>query len=566
MINSLEAIYDGDDLPDATLGVLEFRSPGGTIKAAYLYVGGNVSGDAVFNLTKEGVALWTLADRLTVATATDEISKINLNIATARGDVIQLDLEECPAGGVASPITLILEIDDGVAAGGASLTDEQLQDKVAAMFDPAQAVYDDETSTIDIQFPASGPGGATDHGALTGLADDDHPQYFNQTRGDARYAPVSALVAKADLVAGKVPAEQLPSYVDDVLEYANLAAFPAIGETGKIYIALDTNFEYRWSGSVYIQLVSSPGSSDAVPEGATNLYFTAARVWGVVLTGIVFSSNAAITAADTILVALGKLQAQITAVVASLSNYLPTSYLDTDATLAANSDSKIATQKAVKAFVAANAGGAVSTTTPDTPPTAPSIYDDEFTGSGLDAKWATGGAGMTVTVAGGAAQISLPASSNSNAFKGFRQTLPVGNFTATAKLSWLMSFNDSSQAGITIHQADNGRAYFFGLGNSGTSSPQIMVFSGASDAVIAASQLLTAPFRQISTAYLRVRFDGTNYYFEHSLDGKNFIIFHQVAKLAYLTAVATRIGFAAYAYTNSVPQALQIDWFRITTP
>jgi len=32
------------------------------------------------------------------------------------------------------------------------------------------------------------PGGVTDHGALTGLADDDHPQYFNQARGDARYA------------------------------------------------------------------------------------------------------------------------------------------------------------------------------------------------------------------------------------------------------------------------------------------------------------------------------------------------------------------------------------------
>jgi hypothetical protein len=30
-------------------------------------------------------------------------------------------------------------------------------------------------------------GGVTDHGALTGLGDDDHPQYFNQARGDARY-------------------------------------------------------------------------------------------------------------------------------------------------------------------------------------------------------------------------------------------------------------------------------------------------------------------------------------------------------------------------------------------
>ena len=66
------------------------------------------------------------------------------------------------------------------------------------------------------------------------------------------------LAAKADLVEGKVPAAQLPSYVDDVLEYANLAAFPTTGESGKIYVALDTNLTYRWSGSVYVEISPSP--------------------------------------------------------------------------------------------------------------------------------------------------------------------------------------------------------------------------------------------------------------------------------------------------------------------
>ena len=42
------------------------------------------------------------------------------------------------------------------------------------------------------------------------------------------------LNSKADLEGGKVPSSQLPSYVDDVLEYANLASFPATGESGKI--------------------------------------------------------------------------------------------------------------------------------------------------------------------------------------------------------------------------------------------------------------------------------------------------------------------------------------------
>lgn len=53
---------------------------------------------------------------------------------------------------------------------------------------------------------------------------------------------------------GKIPVSQLPSYVDDVLEYANLAAFPETGESGKIYVALDTNKTYRWSGSAYVEI------------------------------------------------------------------------------------------------------------------------------------------------------------------------------------------------------------------------------------------------------------------------------------------------------------------------
>lgn len=60
--------------------------------------------------------------------------------------------------------------------------------------------------------------------------------------------------------AGLVPSTQLPSYVDDVLEYTNLAGFPATGATGKIYVALDTNKIYRWSGSTYIEVSPTVGT------------------------------------------------------------------------------------------------------------------------------------------------------------------------------------------------------------------------------------------------------------------------------------------------------------------
>lgn len=63
---------------------------------------------------------------------------------------------------------------------------------------------------------------------------------------------------------GQIPTEYLPSYVDDVLEVASLAQAPTTGEKGKIYVTLDTNKTYRWSGTSYIE----------VPSGTTN--------WGTV--------------------------------------------------------------------------------------------------------------------------------------------------------------------------------------------------------------------------------------------------------------------------------------------
>ena len=76
---------------------------------------------------------------------------------------------------------------------------------------------------------------------------------------------------------GKVASAQLPSYVDDVVEAANYAALPGTGETGKIYVALDNGKIYRWSGSAYVEISASPGSTDSVTEGSTNLYFTTQR-------------------------------------------------------------------------------------------------------------------------------------------------------------------------------------------------------------------------------------------------------------------------------------------------
>ena len=71
------------------------------------------------------------------------------------------------------------------------------------------------------------------------------------------------LQTKADLVGGKVPASELPSYVDDVIEgyyndndgkfYEDAQYTTEITpETGKIYMDLNTDKSYRWTGSAYL--------------------------------------------------------------------------------------------------------------------------------------------------------------------------------------------------------------------------------------------------------------------------------------------------------------------------
>lgn len=112
------------------------------------------------------------------------------------------------------------------------------------------AAYEPKNANIQAHIIAqNNPHGVTK--AQVGLGDVDNTSDSDKPVSTAQQA---ALDLKADLVAGKVPSSQLPSYVDDILEYPNAASFPPEGEQGKIYVALDMNQIYRWGGSSYVNL------------------------------------------------------------------------------------------------------------------------------------------------------------------------------------------------------------------------------------------------------------------------------------------------------------------------
>ena len=106
-----------------------------------------------------------------------------------------------------------------------------------------------------------------DHSMLS-----DSDDYSTTAEADALYIPLSQKGANGGVATldsgGLVPSAQLPSYVDDVLEYATEGDFPTTGEAGKLYVDLSDNSVHRWSGSAYVNITdySTPGHTHVAAD------------------------------------------------------------------------------------------------------------------------------------------------------------------------------------------------------------------------------------------------------------------------------------------------------------
>ena len=77
------------------------------------------------------------------------------------------------------------------------------------------------------------------------------------TKPSYNFSEIGGSVDVTRQLSGKIPEANLPSYVDDVLEYNSKSNFPTSGETGKIYVDISTNLTYRWGGSAYVEISPS---------------------------------------------------------------------------------------------------------------------------------------------------------------------------------------------------------------------------------------------------------------------------------------------------------------------
>lgn len=105
----------------------------------------------------------------------------------------------------------------------------------------------------DLGVINGGTGASTASAARNNLSVDSSSEVDSKVATRIPISEKGAANGVAELdSSGHVSSSQLPSYVDDVLEYSSLASFPGTGESGKIYIAEDTNKSYRWGGSSYV--------------------------------------------------------------------------------------------------------------------------------------------------------------------------------------------------------------------------------------------------------------------------------------------------------------------------
>lgn len=187
----------------------------------------------------------------------------------------------------------------------------------------------DITVTGDASWTVSFDGSANAEGALvlanTGVAAGDYAVVTVDAKGrvtagrSLTRADMPASVVQVGEEDGLIPANLLPSFVDDVIEVDAYDKLPGqvndpgtngVAAKGKIYVVVTGEAEaattaiYRWSGTTYIQIPSGVGTSDSAVKLSTarTISATGDATWSVSFDGSK-NETATITLADTGVVA-----------------------------------------------------------------------------------------------------------------------------------------------------------------------------------------------------------------------------------------------------------------------
>lgn len=127
----------------------------------------NELGDPTGQITQPTLVAEVVTLEAAVASQSTDIVGLDIRLTTAETDITAIEVEQ---GNQSTDIASMDARIDVVQTSIVTLNGEQ-------------AIQDGRLDALEAAGSA-----AADHGTLLGLADDDHPQYFDATRGDDRYA------------------------------------------------------------------------------------------------------------------------------------------------------------------------------------------------------------------------------------------------------------------------------------------------------------------------------------------------------------------------------------------
>lgn len=294
------------------------------------------------------------------------------------------------------------------------------------------------------------------------------------------------------------------------------------------------------------------GTTSDVPEG-TNLYFTAARVLATVLAGLSTATNAAITAADTVLSALGKLQAQITANIATLAGKLTASNNLSDVTSASTSLSNLGGIPITGGTFTGDVNVANSAGTSNLQMfAAASGNQNRFTG------YVSGARRWLLQCGDGAAETGSNAGSNYTLFGASDSGSLIGNYMQITRSSGQLTV-----AGPILPFADNSKS----LGNGGLRWSVVYAATGAINTSDARDKTAVSPLSDVEVAAASdlSRAIGT-YQWLSSIAEKGSDNARRHAGLTVQSAISImqahgldpmRYGFICYDKWDAVPEVWQ---------
>jgi hypothetical protein len=526
---------------EAQAGVLRFRAPfTGRITRVELYSDkANAAGDTIIDVNLGGASMFSnQATRPRIVAGQMSGFASDLLASVTRGQVVTVDFDTVPLGGIGDQFNVLITIDDELTTQVLGLGTI-----IADLYEGALArvpTASENTAATDALFAAYQSSGAefTDAYLTLGRALFTSAEYIARGRTDAQLVNDLYLAWLR-----RVPEQAgFDSWLAAIAANGRAATIDAFPESDEVYVQ---RIARAMIGAVRLADAASIRGRVIAPTAPTDgqalVYEADSDTWGPGAT----SGRAAnpMTAAGDIIVGGAD---------------------GAETRLAKGSNGQVlkVSAGAVGWGEDSAGGGSVApfdATHPDAAPVSPNAMDDEFSGSSLDPKWTWIGTALTTTFNKSWLRYIHPTSGASPKIKGFHQALPAAPFSFAARLMNANFPGGTSIAnGLMLYDTVGGK--LVGIHFWFTSSASVVRVSWYSSTSNFGTTLFEGRWES-PLAHFKITDDNTNHIFSVSANGATWHDIYSMNRTAQLPNGGNRVGLYSMMDGSAVT-GIMVDWFR----